>query len=193
MGQVAVITKVAGVLSFVIAAINIKDFFAFKKGVSLSIPDSAKPKLFDRMRRLIHNSSLLSLVVGTSILAIAANSYELLCTAGFPMVYTRILTLNHLSALSYYLYLVLYNMIYVVPLLIIVVVFSVTLGKKQLSEWQGRLLKLVSGAMMLGLAVVLLIDPALLNNVLISFLLLTGALGLSLLVALVTRRLENAA
>jgi thiol-disulfide isomerase/thioredoxin len=191
MGQVALITKVAGGLSLVIAAINIKDFFLFKQGLSLTIPDSAKPKLFDRMRRLIRTSSLLSLLLGTSVLAIAANSYELLCTAGFPMVYTRILTLNSLSKTSYYLYLVFYNVIYVVPLLLIVVAFGVTLGKRQLTEWQGRLLKLVSGAMMLGLALVLLINPALLNNVLVSFLLLAGALAGSLVVAYAMKRLEN--
>jgi len=191
MGQVALITRVAGGLSLVIAAINIKDFFLFKKGVSLTIPDSAMPKLFDRMRRLIHASSLLSLLLGTSVLAIAANSYELLCTAGFPMVYTRILTLNSLPKASYYLYLVLYNVVYVVPLLLIVVVFGITLGKRQLTEWQGRLLKLVSGTMMLGLALVLLINPALLNNVFVSFLLLAGALAASLVVAFVTRQWER--
>jgi thiol-disulfide isomerase/thioredoxin len=192
MGQVALITRIAGGLSLVIAAINIKDFFLFKKGVSLTIPDSAKPKLFDRMRRLIHASSLLSLLLGTTVLAIAANSYELLCTAGFPMVYTRILTLNSLSKATYYLYLMLYNVIYVVPLLLIVVAFGITLGKRQLTEWQGRLLKLVSGAMMLGLALVLLINPALLNNVFVSFLLLAGALAASLVVAFATKRWERA-
>jgi hypothetical protein len=35
-----------------------------------------------------------SLLTGTIVLAIVANSYELLCTAGFPMVYTRALTLH---------------------------------------------------------------------------------------------------
>jgi len=191
MGQVALITRIAGGLSLIIAAINIKDFFLFKKGISLSIPDSAKPKLFDRMRRLIRASSLLSLLLGTTVLAIAANSYELLCTAGFPMVYTRILTLNSLSKASYYLYLVLYNVIYVIPLLLIVVAFGITLGKRQLTEWQGRVLKLVSGAMMLGLALVLLIDPALLNNVFVSFLLLAGALAVSMVVAFITKRWER--
>lgn len=191
MGQVALITRIAGGLSLVIAVINIKDFFLFKKGVSLTIPDSAKPKLFDRMRRLIHASSFLSLLLGTTVLAIAANSYELLCTAGFPMVYTRILTLNKLPLVSYYLYLALYNVVYVIPLLLIVVVFGITLGKRQLTEWQGRLLKLVSGAMMLGLALALLINPALLNNVFVSFLLLAGALAASLVVAFVVMRWEK--
>ena len=190
MGHVAAITTIAGCVSVIIAAINIKDFFLFKKGVSLSIPDSAKPKLFDRMRRLLRSDSLVSILFGTTVLAIVANFYELLCTAGFPMVFTRILTLNNLSTATYYLYLVLYNVVYVVPLFIIVLGFSLTLGKRKLSEWEGRVLKLISGTMMLGLGIILLINPALLNSVLVSFSILAAALGVSLLVASLTKRME---
>ena len=188
MGHVEVITTIAGCVSVAIAAINIKDFFLFKQGVSLSIPDSAKPKLFDRMRKLVHSSSLVSLAIGTTVLAIVANFYELLCTAGFPMVFTRILTLNKLTTSTYYLYLVLYNFVYVVPLFLIVLGFTFTLGRRKLSEWQGRFLKLVSGVMMLGLGAVLLTNPALMNNVLVSLIILISALGGSLLVAMVMRR-----
>jgi hypothetical protein len=189
MGQVAVITKIAGAIAILIAAINIKDFFAFKKGVSLTIPDSAKPKLFDKMRKLIKSTSLLSILFGTAVLAIAANSYELLCTAGFPLVFTRILTLNNLSTMKYYMYLVLYNSIYIIPLAIIVFIFTITLGRKILTEWQGRLLKLVSGTMMLGLGGILFFNPAILNSVFISLILLLGALLVSTTVALVVRKL----
>jgi len=188
MGHVAVITTIAGCVSVTIAAINIKDFFLFKQGVSLSIPASAKPKLFERMRRLLRSDSLLSILIGATVLAIVANFYELLCTAGFPMVFTRILTLKNLPTPTYYLYLVLYNIVYVVPLFIIVLGFSLTLGSRKLSEWQGRVLKLVSGNMMLGLGSILLINPALLNSVLVSLLILLAALGVSLLVATLTKR-----
>jgi len=191
MGQVEIITKIAGSVAVVIAVINIKDFFIFKKGVSLTIPDSAKPKLFDRMRRLLKSTSVVSILIGTAVLAIAANAYELLCTAGFPMVFTRILTLNHLSSGWYYLYLVLYNAVYVIPLASIVVIFTVTLGKKHLTEQQGRLMKLVSGTMMLSLGGVLLFNPSILSNAFISFMLLMGALVVSLAVVLITKNLKT--
>ena len=191
MGQVHVITLIAGSVAVLIAALNIKDFFAFNKGVSLSIPDSAKPKLYDRMRKLLKSTSTIYLLIGTVILAVAANSYELLCTFGFPMVFTRILTLNSLTNPVYYLYLLLYNMIYVIPLMLIVLLFTVTLGKRNLTEWQGRVLKLVSGTMMLGLGSVLILDPSILSNAAISFILLFGALILSLVFASVVKRLRG--
>ncbi len=191
MGQVGIITKIAGITAILIAIVNIKDFFIFKKGISLTIPDSAKPKLFDRMRRLLKSSSLVSIVIGASILAIAANSYELLCTAGFPMVFTRILTLNHLSTTSYYVYLILYNSIYVIPLLSIVIILTLTLGRKNITEWQGRILKLLSGIMMIGLGGILLINPSILNSMTASFILLFGTFAISAIIVFLTKRLGN--
>jgi len=191
LGHVAIITTIAGVISIIIAVINIKDFFWFREGMSLTIPDAAKSKLFDRMRKLLKTSSMPSIVLGTVVLAIAANSYELLCTAGFPMVFTRILTLNNLSPEAYYFYLAFYNLIYVVPLAIIVIALSITLGRRALTEWEGRVLKLISGFMMLGLGITLALAPSLLNNVIISLLILTAAIGSSTVIALLFRRKEK--
>ena len=191
-GELKIITKIAGFISLVIAGINIKDFFIFKKGISLSVPEKAKPKLFERMRNLLKATSLPSMMIGAIVLAIAANTYELLCTVGFPIVFTRILTLNHLMPLEYYLYLIFYNMIYVIPLGVVVLVFAITLGSKKLTEWQGQILKLVSGLMMLGLGGILLIDPDLFNNLLVSIGLLLIALITSGIIILITKILRKA-
>lgn len=188
IGQIKVITVVAGLIALVIASINIKDFFFFKKGVSLVIPEKAKPKLFGRMRNLLKATSLISILVGTIVLAVAANAYELLCTLGFPMVFTRVLTLYSLTKFTYYFYLTFYNIIYVMPLACIVLVFTITLGSKKLTEWQGQVLKLISGLMMLCLGLVLLINPALLNNIFVAVGLLAVALIISGVLIFFTKR-----
>lgn len=188
VGSLPAITTAAGILALFIGLINAKDFFLFHQGITLSIPEGKKPKLFARMRRLLKAESLPSLLAGSGVLAVAANSYELLCTAGFPMVFTRALTLHRLTAAGYYFYLALYCLVYVVPLAAIVVIFTVTLGGKKLSEWQGRVLKLVSGLMMLGLAVVLLVKPALLSDPTTSALLLAGTVSVAALVAFAASR-----
>ncbi|MFH1591574.1 MAG: thioredoxin family protein [archaeon] len=179
-GSIAIITLIAGIVAIFIGVINVKDFFFYKKGISLTISDTAKPKLFDRMRGLLKADSLGHMFLGAVVLAITANTYELLCTAGFPLVYTRVLTLHGLPTLSYYLYLALYNLVYIIPLSIIVGIFTVTLGARRLSQWQGQVLKLISGFMMLFLGVVLVIDPGMLQNVIASALLIGGAIVVSL-------------
>lgn len=188
IGEFKIITIIAGITALIIAGINIKDFFFFKKGVSLVIPEKAKPKLFERMRNLLKADSLASMMAGTIVLAVAANSYELLCTIGFPMVFTRILTSHSLSIFNYYLYLVFYNVIYVIPLLLIVLVFSITLGARKLTERHGMILKLISGLMMLGLGLVILISPALLSNIFIAVGLLVITLASAGIIIFITKK-----
>lgn len=181
-GALPAVTLIAGLVAITIALLNVKDYFWFQKGPTLSIPERAKPKLFSRMRVLTASSSFPLILAGTVTLALAANTYELLCTSGFPMVFTRVLTLNELSTLQHYGYLGLYNLVYITPLLIIVGVFVWTLGSRKLSERGGRVLKLMSGLMMLGLGVVLVFAPGWLENplaapaVLLVALLATGAI-----------------
>ncbi len=176
IGDARWITLVAGLVAIAIALINIKDFFWFHQGITLTIPDSAKPGLFQRMRGLLNANNLGTMIFGTIVLAVVANSYELLCTAGFPMVYTRALTLHELPNGRYYLYLLLYNLVYVVPLFIITLTFIFTLGSRKLKEREGRALKLMSGTMMLGLGLLLVVAPGLLNNLLVAVALLLIAL-----------------
>lgn len=175
LGELRFITLAAGSAAILMAAINIKDYLWLKKGFSLSISDKEKPKLIDRIRELLRMDSILTVVFATIVLALAANSYELLCTAGFPMVYTRILTLNALSVESYYLYLLFYSLVYISPLLVIVTLFTIKLGSRKLSEHEGMVLKLLSGVMMLMLGSLLLVAPQLLNNVMVALALLLVA------------------
>ena len=181
------ITATAGLIAVCFGLLNIKDYFYFRQGVSLSLSDSSRSKLFARMRDLTQNGNWSTMIIATIILAIAANSYELLCTAGLPMVYTRVLTLNGLTNTQYYLYLAFYNVIYISPLLLIVFIFTLTLSSNKLSEKQGRLLKLLSGSMMLGLGAILLLKPELLSNMLVSVSVITGAMLLTALVALLQK------
>jgi hypothetical protein len=188
VGYLPVVTVAAGLVALLVGAINVKDFVWPKRGISLSIPERAKPGLYQRTRDLVGAGSLPALLAGTVTLALAANAYELLCTAGFPLVFTRILTLSELSTPAYYGYLGLYNLVYVLPLLVIVVIFVLTLGARKLKEEEGRVLKLLSGLMMLGLGLVLLFAPEMLSQPLTALSLILAALAGTALVVWLARR-----
>ena len=187
------VTLVAGAVAVGLGVLSAKDYFVPEVGPSMSIPESAKPGLFARMRGLITIDRLAPVLAATVTLAVVANSYELLCTAGLPMVFTRVLTLNELSTPAYYGYLALYNVIYVIPLVVIVLIFVRTLGSRKLQPFEGRTLKLVSGSMMLGLGVVLLVAPDLLERVGTALAVVLASVATSaVIVALTRRRLRQA-
>jgi hypothetical protein len=187
LGNLAWVTLAAGALAVFVGVVNVKDFFAFERGLTLSIPESRKPDIYRRARAILGADNLPAMVAATVFLAIAANFYELLCTAGFPMVYTRLLTLSELPPAGYYLYLALYNLIYVVPLGLIVLVFVRSMGARKLTEREGRLLKLLSGVMMLELGALLLVAPEWLNNLAVAFGLLGAAVAITWIAARMTR------
>lgn len=186
--NIAVVSVIAGIVALSLGAFNIKDFFFFKKGSSLSIPDDKKPGLYRRMRELVKTPYLTVVIVGTIILAITVNTFELFCTLGFPFIFTKSLTVHGLSGFEYYLYLFFYNVVYVIPLIVIVVIFAFTLGRYKLSEWSGRILKLLPGIMMSSFGVVFIVDVQLVQNVLILLLLLIFSVCSTFIVSFIWKR-----
>ena len=148
-----------GCIAFFIGAVNVKDFFAWRHGLSLGIPDNAKPGLYTRVRRILQAEHLVGALAGVVVLAGLVNLVELLCTAGFPALYTQILTLQRLPMWEYYSYLGLYNLAYIFDDSLMVTIAVVTLGRRKLQERAGRWLKLTSGLVMAGLGAVLLLQP----------------------------------
>jgi hypothetical protein len=149
-----------GLIAAIIGVLNVKDFIALGRGPSLVIPQSARPAIYARMRAVVLAEHPGAALGGVILLAVLVNVVELLCTAGFPAVYTRILTLRELPVWKYYGYLVLYNVAYVLDDGLMLALAVLTLSRRKLQDRAGRWLKLVSGGVMLGLGAVLIGRPA---------------------------------
>ena len=147
-------------LAMLIGLVNVKDFFAFRRGVSLSIPESAKPGIYARARAILKARSLSASLVAVAVLAVGVNFVELLCTAGLPAIYTAVLTQHALSPQAHYGYLALYILAYIADDALMVGTAVLALGSGKLTERGGRVLKLLSGAVMLALGTVMLLRPA---------------------------------
>ena len=159
VGMSEAIRWTLGGVALLIGAVNVKDFFALGRGPSLSIPATAKPGLYARVRKVLHAEALPASLLAVSVLAVAVNFIELLCTAGFPAIYTAVLTQQHLSTAGYYAYLGLYIVGYIADDSLMVTAAVIALGSHKLTERAGAWLKLLSGAVMLALGVVMLVRP----------------------------------
>ena len=150
---------VLGGIGVAAGVINIKDFWAFRRGLSLGIPEAAKPGLYAGMRRILQAENIIAALIGTVLLAFLVQAVELLCTAGLPALYTRILTMRQLDSWAYYGYLVLYNGAYMLDDIVVLAIGVITISHYRLQEREGRWLKLLSGLVMAGLGAVLLLRP----------------------------------
>lgn len=148
---------ILGLIAGIAGVINVKDFWAFGRGISLSIPQSAKPGLYARIRAILLAENMAAALAATVVLAVLVQIVELMCTSGFPALYTRILTMRDPGGWSYYGYLLIYNAAYMLDDAIVLSIGVVTLSRRRLQEKEGRWLKLLSGGLMLGLSVYLIL------------------------------------
>ncbi len=109
------------------------------------------------------------------------------------MIYTSVLAMHELPDLERYMYLAFYNIVYVIPLAIIVIAFSATLGKRKLTEKEGQTLKLMSGIMMIGLGGTLAMDPTALQNVALAIGLILSSILLTIAITITRKVLAKRA
>jgi glutaredoxin len=148
-----------GAVATIIGLLNVKDFFAIGRGVSVGIPEAAKPGIYAQVRRVLAAENLVGALSAVAVLGVLVNTVELLCTAGLPAIYTRVLTTFALPTWAYYGYLVLYNLAYIADDGLMLAVAVVTLSREKLQEKGARWLKLTSGVVMIALGLILIFAP----------------------------------
>ncbi len=184
------VQAVVAVVSLVFAIINIKDYFFYKEGVSLTISEKDKPGIYQRMRKVVAaGDSFWALAGATVVLAAGVSLVEFSCTAGFPVLWANLLTAQQVSAVVFVLLLLLYLLIYQLDEMAIFFTVVFTLKASRLEEKQGRILKLVGGMLMLTLAAVMLINPALMSDLGSSIAIFGIAFGATAVVMVVHRKI----
>ncbi len=172
------------------AAVNIKDYFFYKEGLSFTIADEKKPGIARGIRRVMDSSqSLWGLIGATIALAAGVSLVEFSCTAGFPVLWSNLLAANAVEPLEFALLLLLYMLIYQLDELAIFFVAVFTLKASRLEEKHGRILKLIGGVLMLTLAGVMVINPNLLDDLGSALVIFAVAFGVTALILLVHRRI----
>ncbi len=145
-----VLFYISAFISIIAGLINIKDFFFFGRGFSLTIPQSKKHLISRYVKRASFPAAV--------ILGILVSMFELPCTGG---VYLAILSLlasgTTLSiAVSY---LLLYNIIFISPLFIILFAVYFGFSPERIDNWRlkkRRWLRLVMGVVMMLIGILML-------------------------------------
>lgn len=139
---------------------RIRDFILWKPGVCKVVNHSkSQEKIMDKIKNLLKPASLPATVLGVMGLAFSVNLVEFFCSAGFPTMYTRILTLQNLNQWQYYLYLLLYNFFYMLDDLIVFGFAFFTLSRFGFSDKYNRYSTLIAGVLIFLLGILLIFKP----------------------------------
>lgn len=167
--------------ALVFGLVNIKDYFWYQRGISFTISDQRKPGIYRSMRRVVASGdSLLAPVTATVVMAAGIALVELPCTAGFPVLWTALLADQQVAGTAFLALLALYLAVYLLDELAVFAVAAATLRIGRFQERHGRLLKLIGGMIMLALAVTLVWNPELMNQLGSSLLVFGTALAAAL-------------
>jgi cytochrome c biogenesis protein CcdA len=149
-GPSRIVFYIAAVTSIIFGLINLKDFFSTQKDTLLKIPDSAKPLL----EKYIHKANIPAAI----ILGILVSMVELPCTGA---VYFSVLALlaKSTTALTGFLYLLIYNLMFVIPLIIILFLVNFGMKAENIENWREKergWMKLMMALLLITLGILML-------------------------------------
>lgn len=159
MAHLGVIQAVVAGVALLFGAVSVKDYFAFKKGLSFTIKDSAKPGVYKRMRAASGHRNIFAALGATVVLAIGVSLLETPCTAGFPVLWTGMLADAGVGGAEAAGLFGLYMTPFLLDELVVFALAVLTMRATKMQEKHGQLLKLVAGTTMLALGVVMLVRP----------------------------------
>jgi len=148
---IATFKIVIGFLALILAALEIKDFFFYGKGISLRIPSFAKPIIELISKRGTYFSAFL--------LALFSSAVELPCTIGIPLTYIAATE----KSINIFLSLFIYNLAFIIPLIIIITTVYISSDKLKNGEKIGitdekykKIMRLVAGIVLLIMGILLI-------------------------------------
>ena len=93
------------------------------------------------------------------LLAASVNLVELACSLGFPAIYSEILAINNVSSINRVLYLLLYDLFYMLDDIIIFYIAMFTLNIKAISNKYSKYSNLIGGIIIILIGILLLLKP----------------------------------
>ncbi len=98
-------------------------------------------------------------LVGVAVLAFSVNLIELLCSAGLPVIFTQMLTMNDLTTVQHYLYIFLYIFFFMLDDMIVFIVSMLTLEAFGITTKYTKYSHLIGGLLMLVIGLLLIFRP----------------------------------
>lgn len=191
MGHLVQIQFAVGIIALVFGLFATKDYFAPKRGPSMSIRQSSKPGLYSRMRDVAGRKALLPALGATAVLAILVSFLETPCSAGLPVLWTGMLREAGIGGTTAVLYFIAYMIPFLLDEFLVFAFAVITMRATKMQEKHGQLLKLIAGVTMLMLALVMLLDPTIMEDPIKTLGLFAAAFALAGIVHYITEYVKR--
>ena len=149
-----------GAVAIIGAVFNLFGYFRHRKETGCNVVnDKKRNKIFDRIKKFTHEENFFLALVGVMALAISVNIVELACSAGLPVMFTQILSMNNLTVVQEVMYIALYMLFFLIDDLIVFIVAVKTMEVTGVSTKYGKLSKLIGGVLLLLIGILMIFKP----------------------------------
>ena len=163
LSAVSIIRMLIGMVAIFAGGWYLKEFFTYQPGVCKVTNSKQQASLVKRMKRVAEGNSFWLIVLGVIALAFSVNLVEMMCSIGLPAVYAQILAVNNISSSMRYLYLAVYNTLYMLDDIVVFIIAAVTMNYVNLNHKYDRAMKLIGGVLIIALGLILIFKPGLLS------------------------------
>lgn len=149
---------VIGLSAIAFGVYNIRDAIKYR-GKCKVTNSKSKYQFIEKVKAFARPKALPASILGVALLAASVNMIELLCSAGFPAVYTASLSISHLPAWQYYLYILGYILFYMLDDVLIFALAVITMRMVSMTEKYTFYSNLIGGAVIVILGFLLIFRP----------------------------------
>lgn len=123
------------------------------------VDDKKRKKIFTKIKTFTKEKSLILAILGAMGLAVSVNIVELACSAGLPLVFSELLTINNISGISSLPYVLLYILFFLIDDIIVFTIAIITMTSNGISSKFNKYSHLVGGIIMLIIGLLLIFKP----------------------------------
>lgn len=159
IGMTVVIRIIIAIIALVGAFINLKDYFKTKNAGCTVVSNYRRKIIFSKIKKFTSEKNFFLALLGVITLAISVNVIELACSAGIPIIFSSILSINKVSSLSSFLYTLVYIFFFLIDDLIVFTIAMLTLKVSGISNKYSKYSKLIGGILMFIIGILLIFKP----------------------------------
>lgn len=151
---IAIFALIAGVY-------NLYNYYkSLKKDDGCTVTNQKQRKtIMEKIKKFTREQNVLLALIGIVVLAIGVNFVELLCSAGLPVLFTEILSLNKVNGFMGIIYNLIYIIFFMLDDFIIFFIAAKTMNIKVISTKYSKYSHLIAGIIMLIIGILLIVKP----------------------------------
>ena len=161
MTQIIALRNIIAVIAVIAGVWNLHNYLKERKkesGCSVTNKED-RIKIIEKIKKYVTQNNIAIAMLGIMALAISVNVIELACSAGLPLLFTQILTINELNSLEYFIYVLIYIIFFLIDDIVIFLIAVKTAKVTGISNKYTKYSHLIGGLIMIIIGLLLIFKP----------------------------------